>query len=467
MGAQRKANITSPKKPHFSLKDFFRSKDSPFNTNVNKSTLASSSSSSNSPSLEPQEHEDLLSIISYCTFVFNFTDPRESPTQQHHKRLKLLNLLSYLKTPKNKNYLILVEPYFLHNLFTMLSSNLFRPLPPPFNTTTLINFLPDEDLTATPTLDWPHLHLVYEILLTVVSNQTNTDVLTEYITPCFLFNLRIIFQSEDPRERDILKNIVHKIYAIFPTQRSFIRKTTKDVFLRYVYESDRHSGIGEMLEIWGSIINGFVIPLKEEHKVFLTRVLIPLHKPKGMQAYYRQLTYCMSKFVMKEPKLAELAVKGILRHWSTTNCPKEVLLIGEIEALVEILKPEEYTKVAVPLCTQIIKCLNNLNTHVAERALYLWNNEQFWKMVWEQVEEVFPMIVEAVERNLDRHWSSSVRQLTQNVKIMLEETEPELYSKCLFTMEFRELAAVDRETRRREKWERIEIVAARNLGASN
>lgn len=68
-----------------------------------------------------------------------------------------------------------------------------------------------------------------------------------------------------------------------------------------------------MLEIWGSLINGFVVPLKEEHKLFLTRVLIPLHKAKGMQTYYRQLTYCLLQFVSKEPKLAELAVKGILR----------------------------------------------------------------------------------------------------------------------------------------------------------
>lgn len=57
-----------------------------------------------------------------------------------------------------------------------------------------------------------------------------------------------------------------------------------DVFLPYTFEAERHCGIGELLEIWGSIINGFTIPLKEKHELFLMRVLIPLYKTKGMQA---------------------------------------------------------------------------------------------------------------------------------------------------------------------------------------
>ena len=39
------------------------------------------------------------------------------------------------------------------------------------------------------------------------------------------------------------------------------------MFYRFVYETERHNGIAELLEILGSIINGFALPLKEEHKV--------------------------------------------------------------------------------------------------------------------------------------------------------------------------------------------------------
>lgn len=45
----------------------------------------------------------------------------------------------------------------------------------------------------------------------------------------------------------------------------------------------------------GSIINGFALPLKEEHKAFLVRALMPLHKPKCVAMYHQQLAYCVTQ----------------------------------------------------------------------------------------------------------------------------------------------------------------------------
>ena len=38
-----------------------------------------------------------------------------------------------------------------------------------------------------------------------------------------------------------------------------------------------------------SIINGFALPLKEEHKHFLMKVLMPLHKVKALSMYHPQV----------------------------------------------------------------------------------------------------------------------------------------------------------------------------------
>ena len=105
-----------------------------------------------------------------------------------------------------------------------------------------------------------------------------------------VFCLRLVelFDSEDPRERDYLKTILHRIYGKFMSHRSFIRRTIQNVFCRFVYEPpERHNGIAELLEILGSIINGFALPLKEEHKTFLTRALLPLHKVKHVGLYHQ------------------------------------------------------------------------------------------------------------------------------------------------------------------------------------
>ena len=48
------------------------------------------------------------------------------------------------------------------------------------------------------------------------------------------------------------------------SHRPFIRRSINSIFYTYVYESAEHNGISELLEILGSIINGFALPLKEE-----------------------------------------------------------------------------------------------------------------------------------------------------------------------------------------------------------
>lgn len=398
-------------------------------------------------------NEEFLSAISYCTFVYTFTDPLESPSQRDSKRLQLTHLISILKSSKKALHEKVLGP-----LVSMISCNLFRPLPPPANPSDLLE---EEDPISTYSPLWSHLQIVYEILLKLVIS-TAHKTLREYIDHSFLLKLLALFQSEDPRERESLKNVYHKIYSQFISDRSFMRKSMTDVLLNYVFETEKQPGIAELLEIWGTIINGFTVPLKEEHKLFLMRVLIPLHKAKGMQVYHRQLAYCVSQFVQKEPMLGGVVVRGILRYWPVTNCQKEILLIGELEDLVENLDPDQFRKLALPLCTQITKCINSWNSQVAERALYVWNNEQFVKMASTGMVEVYPVIVEGMEKNLKWHWSKSVRQLTENVKAMLEEMDPVLYSKGVMDMEAKESVAHQEHIKRKKRWETIELAADKN-----
>lgn len=58
-----------------------------------------------------------------------------------------------------------------------------------------------------------------------------------------------LFDSEDPRERDYLKTILHRIYGKFMPHRAFIRKAISNVFYRFIYETERHNGIAELLEV--------------------------------------------------------------------------------------------------------------------------------------------------------------------------------------------------------------------------
>jgi serine/threonine-protein phosphatase 2A regulatory subunit B' len=60
-------------------------------------------------------------------------------------------------------------------------------------------------------------------------------------------------------------------------------------------------------------VNGYALPLKAEHKVFLRRVLLPLHKSSMLPSYHPQLSYCVTQFIEKDASLAPQIIRGLLR----------------------------------------------------------------------------------------------------------------------------------------------------------
>lgn len=99
-----------------------------------------------------------------------------------------------------------------------------------------------------------------------------------FITHNFIQEFLELFDSEEPRERDYLKNILHRLYAKLVPRRKMIRKAITDCFHTLIHENYKFNGSSELLDIMASIISGFAIPLRDEHVVFFKSVIIPLHK---------------------------------------------------------------------------------------------------------------------------------------------------------------------------------------------
>lgn len=299
-----------------------------------------------------------ISKLSLCCVVFDFTEPSKNTTEKDLKRATLIELLDFVASNPSRYS----EPAIVA-MCKMCTVNLFRVFPPNYRS----NLHSGENDDDEPTFDpaWSHLQLVYDILLKfVTSSSVEAKVAKKYINHAFILRLLDLFDSEDPRERDCLKAIMHRIYGKFMVHRPFIRKSISNIFYRFVNESDRCNGIAELLEIFGSVITGFALPLKEEHKIFLWRALIPLHKPKSLGAYFQQLSYCVTQFIEKEPKLASTVIRGLLKYWPITNSQKEVMFLGELEEILETINMSEFQKVMAPLFWRIGCCINSFHFQV-------------------------------------------------------------------------------------------------------
>ncbi|KAL4427462.1 hypothetical protein ABPG77_000751 [Micractinium sp. CCAP 211/92] len=395
-----------------------------------------------------------------CAFSFDFTDPTAHVREKEVKRQTLLELVDYVNSGSGK-----FNEQVAEDIMFMLTSNLFRALHPLKSHDQESFDLDEEEPNLEPA--WPHLQIVYEFLLRyVVSSDTDAKVAKRHIDQNFVVHLLDLFDSEDPRERDYLKTILHRIYGKFMVHRPFIRKAINYVFYRFVFETEHHNGIAELLEILGSIINGFALPLKEEHKQFLQRALMPLHKPKCLPAYHQQLSYCVTQFVEKDPRLADAVVRALLKFWPLTNSHKEVLFLGELEEVLELTQAEEFARVQEPLFRQISRCLTSSHFQVAERSLFLWNNEYIVQLVAQHRETVLPLVIGALEHNAKHHWNPAVHSLTLNVRKMFQEIDGPLYERCRQHCEEVEQQREADQHRRRQQWEAVEAAAARAAAAA-
>jgi len=199
------------------------------------------------------------SKLEQCTILFDFTNPLSQVIAKDIKKSALRDIIQFIT-----HYAVNLPENIYSLIFIMLRKNLFRPLAPrdPFG----FNYDPDEDEPLQEAA-WPHLQLVYEFFIRLLeSGEFKSKLAIAHITNSFISNLLDLFDSEDPREREMLKSTVHRFYTKFVTVRPTIRKSINNIFYTFIYETKVHNGISELLEILESIVNGFTVPIKEEHK---------------------------------------------------------------------------------------------------------------------------------------------------------------------------------------------------------
>nr|GMD46156.1 Serine/threonine protein phosphatase 2A 57 kDa regulatory subunit B' beta isoform [Ipomoea batatas] len=322
-----------------------------------------------------------LRKVQICCFQFDFTDTMKMAREKEIKRQSLVELVDFIQSGSGK-----ITESNQEEMIRMISANIFRCLPPNSHENTgSENADPEEE---EPFLEpsWPHLQLVYELLLRyIVSSDTDTKVAKRFIDHSFVLKLLDLFDSEDPREREYLKTILHRIYGKFMVHRPF--------------------------------------------------------------------------FVEKDYKLADVVIRGLLKYWPVTNCQKEVLFLGELEEVLEATQASEFQRCMVPLYRQIARCLNSPHFQVAERALFLWNNEHIVSLIAQNRNAILPIIFEALEKNIQFHWNQAVHGLTVNVRKMFLEMDANLFEECQRQYAEKMARATEVEKQRELRWQRLAAAA--------
>ncbi|KAH7847687.1 hypothetical protein Vadar_029046 [Vaccinium darrowii] len=97
---------------------------------------------------------------------------------------------------------------------------------------------------------------------------------------------------------------------------------------------------------------------------------------------------------------------------------------------------------------------------VAERALFLWNNDHIANLIKQNRKVILPIIFPFLEKNATSHWNQAVQSLTLNVRKIFSDTNPELFEECLLKYKEDEAQEEEIKVKREATWKRLEEIAA-------
>ncbi|KAL9882759.1 uncharacterized protein ACN427_010423 isoform 1-T3 [Glossina fuscipes fuscipes] len=358
-----------------------------------------------------KQEQLLIQKLRQCCIPLNFFDPMAEWRAKIIKYDTLSELSIYITRARGA-LTDTIYPEMIH----MVACNIFRTLPPQ-------DYKDFDNDVNFPIIDaaWPSLQLVYDVFASFLySKAFRGNIAENFIDEKFISELLELFDSEDERERVALKNVLHRIYSNCINVREFIKKHIGFVFLTFIYETKHFSGVGELLEVFASIVKGFGVPLKLEYKQFLFKVLLPMHKLKCLSLYHEKLSYCVLQFLKKDPLLAEPFIKGLLNIWPRSHAQKEAMFLVEIDEILSVIILPPITTIQERLFIKLFKCLSSSHFLVARYARHIWNKSTFISAINENNaifasvkldEENFELINDLINRYENAKRESAVKEV--------------------------------------------------------
>ena len=185
--------------------------------------------------------------------------------------------------------------------------------------------------------------------------------------------------------------------------------------------------IREILTILNMFIaKAFHTPLwrYERHMIFNT--LLPLHKTTYLPVIIDLVTNCIEEIINIEPSILERYVHILLyKIWPTRSSVKQVCLQHELKTLVKLSDKYNNTDILKLIYHKISKLISSQHFQVALEYTSFFEIVEFIEIFEKHKENLVPIISEALEENVNKHWHRGVRlrskELLNAIDIMWKE----------------------------------------------
>ena len=83
----------------------------------------------------------------------------------------------------------------------------------------------------------------------------------------------------------------------------------------------------------------------------------------------RDSLYFVNKQPIKQGHNCFQVITGLLRYWPKTSSQKEVMYLGEIEEILDVIEPQQFVKIETALFKQIARCVSSPHFQVRRKII--------------------------------------------------------------------------------------------------
>jgi hypothetical protein len=356
------------------------------------------------PANSPLFPEQFLTKLHQCSIRCHIQDPSV-------KALKTKDLNDILRVIDPASESPRLTSAQVAAALSMVSANLVRGVP-----TISDEYLNIDNAFLDP--EWLHLHLVYQVLVCLMSSVASIPEINLSVIQTVLRRAG----SPDKRELVFIRRVV-QLFLRRPDECLLrIWPMLESVLSAWSDTANFPFAAGCVLAITADLLSEF--GLAGFSLQFFERCILPLASCTNFNIFRVSYTMVVTEVAKFIPPMAATILAVMLRHWPNFNVVKQMAFLKVI-AFVLPAGPRCTFASLLPAAVDLVaRCISGPTHKPAERALELVLGGTLDFLLQQKDRVFFTKVYSAVLTASRRHWDADIRQFTTRVITYLSKIDP-------------------------------------------
>jgi hypothetical protein len=281
----------------------------------------------------------------------------------------------------------------------MIAANVFCGIPP--TDPVLLSGTEEPVLTD---IAWPHLSLVYGILL----KYQQANIVNNPLGHEFFVKLLGNLAAPDRNEREIVLIYIERHVAAHRRDQEMAFARFSSVLKAYRFGWIEPYPVTPILKFFANHWRDRGVACAAQRERVLGD-LFDLFASRHVKTLLGPITPVFDVAIESDRKLCGHLIQKCLKMWPKAYPSKQIVYFDLLVFLVERLPHNRLEQMIPSIFGLLAKCALSLHRDLVQRSLKVWNDSRFVGTILDLTARVFPLVFDAIITVAREHWNPDVR----------------------------------------------------------